>query len=276
MNSASPTPILARFPRRTALQTSLALLFVTALGSISLEAASAKSAGGGKNILFLVSEDPDNYEATKTIPPFAEMLKREHGYQTTVLHRGGTLSAATFPGLEAALAKADLLVFFTRRVALTTDQLNAIKKFLKSGKPLVGIRTANHGFAPRGEIAKGHEAWTDFVPDILGAINRGYGRLPEGKKQNVRVIAKNHPILKGVNPQGWSSQGSLYLTAPLVDGSATVLLEGEVDGKVEPIAWTRMSGQSRVFYTSLGYPSDFDLPPFRTMLINGIRWALEK
>ncbi|MEX2579340.1 MAG: hypothetical protein WD342_09800 [Verrucomicrobiales bacterium] len=38
-----------------------------------------------------------------------------------------------------------------------------------------------------------------------------------------------------------------------------------------------MARDSRVFYTSLGHPSDFDddRPHFRDLLLNGIRWALE-
>jgi type 1 glutamine amidotransferase len=42
------------------------------------------------------------------------------------------------------------------------------------------------------------------------------------------------------------------------------------------VAWTRTAGKSRVFYTSLGYPSDFQTPEFTTILINAIKWALGK
>ena len=251
------------------------IMIAVTTGIAPLAAATAKGKASAAQIVFLVSEDPDNYEATKTIPPFADMLQRDHNYRTTVLHRTGPLTAASYPGLAAALAQADLLVIFTRRVALPKSELDAIRKHIAAGKPLIGIRTANHGFAPRGEIAQGHEAWVDFVPDLLGAINRGYGKVPEGSSLKVQVVAKNHPILQGINAQGWTSQGSQYLTAPLVDQAATVLLNGEVNGRIEPIAWTRRAGSSRVFYTSLGFPADFDLPQFRTLLINGIRWSLD-
>jgi len=43
----------------------------------------------------------------------------------------------------------------------------------------------------------------------------------------------------------------------------------------EPIAWTRFADNSRIFYTSLGYPDDFKLPQFRRLLINAIYWALD-
>ena len=49
--------------------------------------AAAPAARPGAQIVFLVSspEDSNSYESGRTIPPVAEMLKKDHGYQTTVL-----------------------------------------------------------------------------------------------------------------------------------------------------------------------------------------------
>ena len=68
----------------------------------------------------------------------------------------------------------------------------------------------------------------------------------------------------------------VYTTAERRKIENDLLLEGTVQGRAEPIAWVRMAGESRVFYTSMGHPADFDdpLPHFRTLLLNGIRWAL--
>ena len=226
------------------------------------------------HIVFLISEDPDNYEATKTIPVFAEWLRRERGFKTTVLLGEGDRASFRFPGLEV-LAQADLLVVFCRRVALSHEQIGMIKNYLKRGKALVGIRTANHAFSAKGEIMNGFEAWPEFVPDILGCENRGYGSAELGTEVAVVPAAKDHPILKGFEPTQWHSPGSLYLIAPLVDKEAIVLITGKVQDKVEPIAWTRYTtDKSRVFYTSLGFPSNFDVPQFHNLLVNGIYWAL--
>lgn len=228
------------------------------------------------HIVFLISEDPDNYDAHLTIPIFAEQLKKELGYQVTVLQGKGERQAFEFPGLEV-LKEADLVVLFARRLALPKKQMKLIQSYLKKGKPLVGIRTANHAFAVReANIPRTHADWWDFVPKILGCENRGYG--PVGPGTAVRTVPQelSHPILSGIARARWHSEGNLYLVAPLLDADATVLLEGQSDGKTEPVAWTRMAGSSRVFYTSLGYPSDFDVPEFYQLLINGIRWALEE
>jgi len=226
------------------------------------------------HIVFLISEDPDNYEAHLTIPAFAEQLEKELGYQVTVLQGTGERQAYEFPGLQV-LNKADLVVVFARRLALPKKQMKLLQKYLKRGNPIVGIRTANHAFAVREDnIPSTHTDWWDFVPNILGCENRGYGPVEPGTEVRVVPTAINHPILERTDLDGWRSEGNLYLVAPLLDKNATVLLEGEADGKTEPIAWTRMAGGSRVFYTSLGYPSDFQNSGFRKLLINGINWSL--
>ena len=228
------------------------------------------------HVVFLISEDPDNYEAPRTIPVFAEMLRRQHGFKVTVLLGEGERSAFRFPGLEV-LADADLLVVFCRRVALTPEQLDIIGRHLRSSKPLVGIRTANHAFTALGDIDPQHRAWPEFVADILGCQNRGYGPQELGTAVDIVTEAKNHPVLKGYEPAQWHCEGSTYLVAPLLDRKATVLLTGKVRDKVEPIAWTRFTrDNSRVFYTSLGYPTDFNKPQFNTLLVNGMYWALNK
>lgn len=226
------------------------------------------------HIVFLISEDPDNYEAPRTIPVFAKSLEREHGFKVTVLLGEGERSAFSFPGLEV-VSQADLVVVFCRRVALKSGQLDLLQNYLKQGKPLVGIRTANHAFTALGEIADGHKAWPEFVADILGCQNRGYGPQEAGTDVAIVPSAKKHPILKGVEPSEWHAEGSTYLVAPLLDPAATVLMMGKVNDKTEPVAWTRYTAdKSRVFYTSLGYPSDFDQPQFNRLLVNGIYWAM--
>lgn len=227
------------------------------------------------HIVFLISEDPNNYEAHLTIPQYAEFLKKQEGFKVTVIQGRGERHAFEFPGLEV-LAEADLLVVFFRRVALPNEQLNSIKQFLRQGKPLVGIRTANHAFSVmEGAIPEGYQDWWDFVPEILGSENRGYGPSQAGTKVDIFPGSENHFILKELGPFPWHSEGNVYYVSPLLDKHAEVLLTGEAGGKTEPVAWTRQAGKSRVFYTSLGYPKDFDIPQFRQMLSNGILWALD-
>ena len=232
------------------------------------------------HILFLAGEDPSNYEAHETIPAFAQWLENNHDFRATTLLGEGPLIGHRFPGLEV-IADADLLVIFFRRRALNAAQMGLIKDYLKSGKPLVGIRTANHAFCvhehPERGMPDGFEAWWEFVPRILGCENRGYGPQEPGTAVAPAPGMEAHPILEDVAPLEWHSKGNVYHVAPLLDEDAQVLLLGSVEETVEPIAWTRRTDDSSpVFYTSLGYPDDFTMPQFRQLLVNGIRWALDE
>ena len=228
------------------------------------------------HIVFLVSEDPDNYEAHKTIPAFAKMIERDHGFTVSVLLSDGPREASSFPGIDV-ISRADLLVVFCRCLALPSRELGVIRAYLRAGKPLIGLRTANHAFSFRETPAAGHEAWWEFVADVLGCENRGYGPAEAGTEVRLTDSAKDHPILRGISLRTWHSIGNIYLVAPLLDQNTKVLLTGTAESKTEPIAWTRVTAdKSKIFYTSLGYPDDFQQEPFRKLLLNGINWALKR
>jgi type 1 glutamine amidotransferase len=250
------------------------VVLALAYGFVTEPVTAAPVAAPAAKILFLVNDEPDNYEAARTIPRFAEDLQERRGHRCTVIQGVLPLEKLHFPGLEA-LEQSDLLVVFFRRSALTSEQLGLIHRHLAAGKPLVGIRTANHAFSVKNEPAAGHEKWWEFVPEVLGCDNRGYGKTEDGVDVKAVPEQAGHPILEGVAPLAWHSQGPLYLVKPLVDEKATVLLLGSGPMSAdEPIAWARSAGKSRVFYTSLGYPTDFELPQYRRLLQNGIEWSL--
>jgi type 1 glutamine amidotransferase len=87
------------------------------------------------------------------------------------------------------------------------------------------------------------------------------------------AAAAGHPILTGVELP-LVSEGSLYKVRPLADGTTALLMGTIPDQEPEPVAWTHRYGRSRVFYTSLGHPGDFENPSFRKLLVNAVFWAL--
>lgn len=225
-----------------------------------------------KHIVFLVTEDSLNYQAHKTIPVFAQLLEKQMGYKTTILLGTGTHGAYSYPDFEI-VDQADLLVVFARRIALPHQQMNLLKKYLSSGRPLVGIRTANHAFTATEKISEGFEDWPEFVSTILGCQNRGYGPVDPGTDVSVEIQAINHPIVKGLTAQ-WHSKGNVYKVTPLLDSNITVLLKGKANNLEEPIAWIRRAGKSKIFYTSLGYSTDFEAEPFINLIEHAIKWTL--
>jgi type 1 glutamine amidotransferase len=201
------------------------------------------------------------YDSARTLPAFTHYLETNFAFHCTVLQR---TQGEDIPGLEA-LDRADLVVLFVRRMTLPNGQLDRIRKYLDSGRPLIGLRTASHAF----------ENWKDFDHDVLGGNYHMHhdDKLPA----TIRIApeAANHPILRGVEKE-FVAGGSLYRNAPLPSPSA-ILLSGSVTNQPpEPVAWTHPYKNARVFYTSLGHPKDFENPSFRRLLVNAIFWTLNR
>lgn len=228
---------------------------------------------GEKEIQIVLAIAEPEYETLRTLPVFAErMLHAPYGFGVTVVGED-PVDPRRLSDLPGALERADLLIVSIRRRALTGPEMAALKKYLAGGKPVVGIRTASHAFAPRDAVPDGFEKWEDFDPRVLGGHYTNHH--PAGLVTTVTAGegSKDDAILRGVTLP-FESRASLYQVSPL-RGGVRPLLVGRVPGQpAEPVAWTTMYGRSRVFYTSLGYKEDFGNPSFVTLLRNGVMWAL--
>jgi type 1 glutamine amidotransferase len=218
----------------------------------------------------------DEYRTEITLPEFALKDLEPKGFQVTVVHSAAD-DKNSFPGLIEALTKADILLVSVRRRTPPRDQLDAVRKFIAAGKPLVGIRTASHAFSLRdAPPPPEHGSWTTFDPEVLGGHYVGHHGVGPKVELAVTAGAESHPILRGIDARRILGNGSLYRVIPL-GISTTPLLKGAVPNiPIEPVAWTnvvRGSG-NRVFYTSLGHPDDFTNPEFRKLLVNGLCWTI--
>ena len=230
------------------------------------------------HVVFMIGED--EYHTWETLPEFAKKELDPNKYYVTVINADPN-DKNSFPGLVGALQTADLLFLSTRRRTPPPDQLNAVRAYLASGKPLIGIRTACHAFALRPTdppLAADRAAWQEFDPEVLGGHYTNHH--PAGPKTAVTAApnAAKHPILRDVRVDALPGNGSLYMVSPLAP-TTTPLLIGTIPGESpEPIAWTHAYGpkHARVFYTSLGHPDDFQNAEFRQLLVNAVGWALGK
>ena len=231
-----------------------------------------------------------HYSPELTMPVFAEELER-FGFRTTVVRGSGNPEKKTervLPGIEA-LADADLAIFFMRFLKLPDDEWQPIEDYLKSGKPVIGLRTANHSF----KYPKGHPRFE---------WNEGFGRRALGtpyvvhqtSETKISVVPKGlmHPIMANVTKQNWVSPGTLYLTRlekdciPLVTGFGkgrtrtikrafgTVTVKPE-ETDVVAWAWENEWG-GKVFGTSFGHPGDFAEESFVRMLVNAAHWSVDR
>ncbi|MDA1229181.1 MAG: ThuA domain-containing protein [Planctomycetota bacterium] len=221
-------------------------------------------------LVMLVAED--EYETNQTLPKFAADFLGQNFRVEFVF--GNEHNPSDLPGLEV-LNSADIALVSVRRRPLPKEQLDIVRRFVDSGKPLLGIRTASHAFSQRTEQPpEGLLAWPEFDGQVLGGNYRGHHGNELLPRISISTEQDAHPILIGIGTEPFVSGGSLYITSPLA-AKTRVLMSGAIDGKqAEPVAWTfeRASG-GRSFYTSLGHKEDFQNPAFQRLLFNALVWA---
>jgi glutathione peroxidase len=219
-------------------------------------------------IVYMIGEK--EYKTIETLPVFhAEAFGDKH---SAVLVVPANDNKNSFPKLIESLKTADLLLVSVRRRALPAEQLKAIKAYVASGKPVVGIRTASHAFDTRGKFGAGQANWVEFDKAVLGGNYTGhYGKGPKISVRPPKGL--DSPILSGV-ALPFDSPSHLYKNTPIAK-KATLLLNGTSGKNSEPVAWTHTSpGGGKVFSTSLGGPGDFQLAAFKKLLANGMQWAM--
>ncbi|MHB8520451.1 MAG: isochorismatase family protein [Limisphaerales bacterium] len=199
------------------------------------------------------------YESDKSLAAFQKYLETGYHVKCALI---SAPDADHLPGLDA-LDRCDVALFFTRRLTIGGEDLERVKKYCLSGKPIVGVRTASHGF----------QKWLEF--DHLVQGGNYHGHLPAGftQRDELESTAKGHPVLDGVGSN--ASRASLYQTGPLA-GDTRLLMTGSTPEGSAPVAWTREVNGGRVFYTSLGAQGDFENATFRRMLANALFWTARR
>ncbi len=201
------------------------------------------------------------YDSDTSLTMLEEYLENGYNVDVTLLKAAGWTD---IPGL-GALDDCDVALFFTRRLKVRGEQLERVEKYWNSGRPLVAVRTASHGF----------QFHLQFDKEVLGGNYQGHFGDGPTMKTSLYRGAKEHPIMDGVMLM--RSRYSLYKNKPIAD-DAQVLLRGATpeSGGWQPIAWTRLHNGGRVFYTSLGGVGDFENNSFKRMMANALFWAAER
>lgn len=221
-----------------------------------------------KKLVMLVAES--EYETARTLPVFATQFLQKD-FRVVVVEGSMAPGATAFTGIDE-LADADVLLVSVRRRTPPTDQLEAIRRFVKSGKPVVGIRTACHAFKlMKGTPPEGDAEWPEWDAEVIGG--NYHNHYHAGSTSTVTAVKADSALLDDVMVP-FTSPSTLYKVAPLRPGAEALLMGTIPDQASEPLAWTftRADG-GRTFYTSLGSPADFQNSSFTRLLRNGIYWA---
>jgi nicotinamidase-related amidase len=228
------------------------------------------------HVVFVIADD--EYGTEKTLPAFAQ-AQLEPELRCTFLHANPS-DRNDIPGLNA-LYDANAVVLSVRRRFLPATQMDHLERYIRAGKPLVAIRVSVSPFAESGELARsadGQVVWQNFDREVLGCRYDFYDSKARESGSDVWVTpdAKEHPLAPGLGQLSFHTPCWIYRVSPL-EKDATVLLEGRWadDVPAQPVAWSRVRENGRMFYTSLGHAEDFNQPAFTRMLKNAVNWVLQ-
>jgi uncharacterized protein len=281
----------------------LLLLFAASFALLTNVAPAADEPNARQPHVVFVTGD-EEYRSEESMPMLAKILKRNYSFRVTVCYSlapDGTIdpnNASSITGIEA-LDDADLMVLFTRFRDLPDEQFNHFLKYVASGKPVVGFRTATHAF--KFDKNKKHQAWGWKGEKIAQLVGQNWithhGHFGDGHQVltdvTINADQKTHPILRGVKPyQAYSWLYHVQGGGDKLRGDAKPLLTGralisghEKKGDTDrypltnPVAWTKTyegknGVRGRVFFTTTAHPYDFKNESVRKLALNGILWAL--
>lgn len=262
-------------------------------------------AGAGRHIVLIAADQ--EYRSEQSLPMLARILSQRHGFHCTVLFSVNeqgevdpTLPAPfedksrrhRIPGLKY-LEQADCVIWLSRFMQLNDEDLQHFFDYFDSGKPLIALRTANHGFWG------GKPYQVDGKPvslrQLLGGTFMGHhgGWHREATAGILVDENRSHPILTGVKDIWGTSDvyrchndqhpfpedcNALVLGQPLVSLERDA--EPNRDKEPLPIAWTKtwtgnQGKPSRIFHLTMGSAIDFQNEGVRRLTINAVFWGLK-
>lgn len=260
--------------------------------------------GKGKQVILIAADQ--EYRSEQSMPMLAKVLSEHHGFDCTVLFSVNdqgevdpTLPAPfkdksrrhQIPGLER-LADADCVIWLSRFMQLADDQMQHFHDYFDSGKPLIALRTANHGFWGGKKYRKAGKPVS--LRDMLGGTFMGHHGGWHREATRGIVVSENqaHPILTGVEDVWGTSDvyrchndkfpfpddcTALMLGQPLIN----LERDAPANQKKEPlpIAWTKtwtgnQGKRSKIFHFTMGSAEDFQNPGVRRLTVNAVYWGL--
>jgi len=259
----------------------------------------AQGPGRGKSIVLLAGDE--EYRSEEGLPMLAQILSRRHGFRCTVLFsqdEDGTINpnnSSNVPGMEL-LDGADLVILQFRFRELPDADMKHFVDYLRSGKPLIAIRTSTHAFqykknaqSPYARYSWDSREWPGgFGQQVLGDtwINHHGVHGRESTRAVVDGTAAGHPVLRGVK-NVWGPT-DVYGITHLRDDD-TILLRGQVLAGMRPtsplnevkslmpLVWTRDytwdNGKTcRSLTSTIGAAVDLENEDLRRMFVNACYW----
>ena len=209
-----------------------------------------EGAGHGKNVV-LISGD-EEYRSEEALSQLGKILSTRHGFDCVVLYaideESGEIAPNkqnNIPGLKA-LGNADLMVIATRFRNLPNEQMKEIDDYLRSGRPVIGMRTATHAFKVPKDSPYAHysfnyngdkQEWTQgFGRSVLGEtwISHHGHHKHESTRGIIAPEAKGHPVVRGINSGDIWGPTDVYGVRLPLPGDSMPLVLGQVLENMDP------------------------------------------
>ncbi len=265
--------------------------------------------GKGKHIVFITADQ--EYRSEQSFPMLAALFAKHHGFHCTVFFgvneqglvdptmpvypkkgEEDAFKSHNIPGLEH-LEKADLMIIKTRLLTLPMEQKEHIVNYVDSGKPIIALRTANHGF--RGELPYEIDGkpveWGKLLGGEFMAHHGNWHR--DSTRGDLVEEMKGHPILSGVKDiWGPSDVYRTYKEGSSLPKDCTALVYGqpligrERGGATNPkkiplpVVWfknwkTSEGKLARVVHSTMGSAKDLECAGLRRLVVNSSYWCLK-
>ena len=197
--------------------------------------------------------DRDGHEPEQVAEIFRRVLAG-HGFDVEV---SDTLDVYTDAEKLQAL---DLIVPEWTMGEITGDQLRGLLSAVESGVGVAGVH-GGMGDSFRQNPSYQFMVGGQWVAHPGGVID-----------YTVHIVDHADPVTAGLDNFRMHSEQYYMHVDPSNHVLATTTFE--FNGCTMPVAWKRMWGRGRVFYSSLGHvAADFDVPEALTIIERGMLWA---
>jgi uncharacterized protein len=203
----------------------------------------------------------DGHEPKETVARFAPFL-REHGFDVRIEDNMDVYTDAEY------MNSLSLIVPIWTMGSITGEQEKGLLDAVKSGVGLAGWH---------GGTGDAFRTNTSYQWMIGGQWVAHPGNIID---YTVQITNNDHPITQGLGEFAMHSEQYYMHVDPGNNVLATTTISGEHEGAtwtagtVMPVLWTRLWGQGRIFYSSLGHVnSDFEVYEAAETVRRGMLWA---
>ncbi len=228
----------------------------------------SKTTKNGKLLYMTLSKGYHHQTVEVSEPILKAMGEKSGAFQVTVTQDVGAFTKENLKNYSA------VMFYTTGELPFTDEEKSVLVDFLKSGQGFVGVHSATD---------------TLYEWGVYNQIIGGYfNNHPWHQLVTVDVVDPNSKLVSSLG-KSFQITDEIYQIADFQADTSHVLLTLDptsVDLSKPgvhrryygwPIAWTRMFGEGRVYYNSLGHDEAvWNDPRYQDMLLKAIKWVMRE